>query len=145
MLIVAWGKSRPFLSIQAESLWRFTNTYISIAVSVHLHQIPQIHANFDPTGFILAFLLSLPVTSFIIHNIFTSLFLFRSLCREDPLGKEMASHSSILAWRIPWTEEPGRPQSMEVAKSRTRLSDVTLTFHFHALEEEMATHSGILA
>jgi len=32
--------------------------------------------------------------------------------QEDPLEKEMATHSSILAWRIPWTEEPGRPQSM---------------------------------
>ena len=32
----------------------------------------------------------------------------RSLGREDPLEKEMASHSSILAWKIPWTEEPGR-------------------------------------
>ena len=31
---------------------------------------------------------------------------------EDPLGKEIATHSSVLAWRIPWTEEPGRPQSM---------------------------------
>ena len=31
-----------------------------------------------------------------------------SLCREDPLEKEMAIHSSSLAWRIPWTEEPGR-------------------------------------
>ena len=31
---------------------------------------------------------------------------------EDPLEKGMATHSSILAWRIPWTEEPGRPQSM---------------------------------
>ena len=35
----------------------------------------------------------------------------RSLRREDPLEKEMATHSSILAWRIPWTEEPGRLQS----------------------------------
>ena len=34
------------------------------------------------------------------------------LGREDPLEKGMATHSSILAWRIPWTEEPGRPQSM---------------------------------
>ena len=34
------------------------------------------------------------------------------LGREDPLEKEMATHSSILAWRIPWTEEPGRLQSM---------------------------------
>ena len=36
----------------------------------------------------------------------------RSLGREDPLGKEMAIHSSTLAWKIPWTEEPGRLQSM---------------------------------
>ena len=35
-----------------------------------------------------------------------------SLGQEDPLEKEMATHSSILAWRIPWTEEPGEPQSM---------------------------------
>ena len=36
----------------------------------------------------------------------------RSLGWEDPLEKAMATHSSILAWRIPWTEEPGRLQSM---------------------------------
>ena len=36
----------------------------------------------------------------------------RSLGREDPLEKEMATHSSILVWKIPWTEEPGRLQSM---------------------------------
>ena len=36
----------------------------------------------------------------------------RSLGQEDPLEKEMATHSSTLAWRIPWREEPGRPQSM---------------------------------
>ena len=36
----------------------------------------------------------------------------RSLGREDPLEKEMATHSSPLAWKIPWTEEPGRLQSM---------------------------------
>ena len=35
----------------------------------------------------------------------------QSLGREDPLENEMATHSSILAWRIPWTEEPGRLQS----------------------------------
>ena len=32
--------------------------------------------------------------------------------REDPLEEEMATHSSVVAWRIPWTEEPGRVQSM---------------------------------
>jgi len=39
----------------------------------------------------------------------------QSLAREDPLEKEMAIHSSITAWEIPWTEEPGR-QSMGVTK-----------------------------
>ena len=37
--------------------------------------------------------------------------LVQSLGHEDPLEKEMATHSSILAWRIPWTEEPGKLQS----------------------------------
>ena len=36
----------------------------------------------------------------------------RSLGREDPLEKEMAIHSGTLAWKIPWTEKPGRPQSI---------------------------------
>ena len=40
-----------------------------------------------------------------------------SLGWEDPLEKEMATHSSILAWKIPWTEEPGRLQSMECKES----------------------------
>ena len=56
----------------------------------------------------------------------------------------MAPHSSTLAWKIPWTEEPGRLQSMG-SLSWTRLSDFTFTFHFHALEKEMATHSSVLA
>ena len=104
----------------------------------------------------------------------------------------MAPHSSILAWRIPWAEEPGGLQSMGslgvgtterlhfhfslacigegngnplqgsclenprdggawwaavhgVAKSQTRLSNFIFTFHFHAMEKEMATHSSVLA
>ena len=61
------------------------------------------------------------------------------------LEKAMAPHSSTLAWKIAWTEEPGGLQVHGVAKSRTRLSDFTFTFHFHALEEEMATHSSVLA
>ena len=95
------------------------------------------------------------------------------------LEKEMATHSSVLAWRIPGTEEPGgyhlwgcteldmtegngtplQYSCLEnpmdggawwaavhgVAKSRTRLSDFPFTFHFHALEKEMATHSSVLA
>ena len=41
-----------------------------------------------------------------------------SLGREDPLEKEMATHSSALAWRIPWREEPGRLQSMGAQRVR---------------------------
>ena len=50
----------------------------------------------------------------------------------------MAPHSRTLAWKIPWTEEPGGLQSMG-SLSQARLSDFTFTFHFHALEKEMAT------
>ena len=52
----------------------------------------------------------------------------------------MAPHCSTLAWKIPWTEEPGGLQSMGL-----RLSDFTCTFHFHALEKAMATHSSVPA
>ena len=58
--------------------------------------------------------------------------------------KAMAPHSSILAWKIPWMEEPGGLQSMG-SRSWTRLSNFTFTFHSHALEKEMATHSSVLA
>ena len=63
---------------------------------------------------------------------------------EGMLEKAMAPHSSTLAWKIPWMEEPGRLQSMGL-QSGARLSDFTFTFHFHALEKEMATHSSVLA
>ena len=68
----------------------------------------------------------------------------RSLGREIPLEKEMAPHSSTLAWKVPWMEEPGRLQSMG---SQTVGHDwaTSLSFHFHALEKEMATHSSVLA
>ena len=56
----------------------------------------------------------------------------------------MAPHSSTLVWKIPWTEDPGRLQSMG-SWSWTRLSDFPFTFHFHALEKEMATHFSVLA
>ena len=52
----------------------------------------------------------------------------------------MATHSSTLAWKIPWTEESSRLQSMGL-----RVSDFTFTFHILALEKEMATHSSVLA
>ena len=48
---------------------------------------------------------------------------FRSLGWEDPLEKEMATHSSMLAWKISWTEEPGGLQSHGVTKSQARLGD----------------------
>ena len=84
----------------------------------------------------------------------------------------MVPHSSAPAWEILWTEEPGgltgcgegngpplqyscQGNPMDggawwaavhgVSKSRTRLSDFTFTFHFHALEKEMAAHSNVLA
>ena len=44
---------------------------------------------------------------------------------EDALEKEMATHSSIFAWKNPWTEEPGQLQSLGSQKSWTRLSDLT--------------------
>ena len=56
----------------------------------------------------------------------------------------MAPHSSALAWKTPWAEEPGGLQS-KGSLSWTRLSDFPFTFHFHALEKEMTTHSSILA
>jgi len=43
----------------------------------------------------------------------------RSLGQEDPLEKEMATHSSTLVWKFPWAEEPGRLQSMGLLKSQT--------------------------
>ena len=52
----------------------------------------------------------------------------RSLDWEDPLEKEMATHSSILAWKTPWTEKLGRLQSMGCKES-----DMTEHLHFHFL------------
>ena len=50
----------------------------------------------------------------------------RALGWEDPLEKEMATHSRILAWRVPWTEEPGGLQCMS-----RKESDMTERLHFH--------------
>ena len=56
----------------------------------------------------------------------------------------MAPHSSTLAWKIPWTEEPGRLWSM--GSRRVRHAEwLPFTFHFHALEKEMLTHFSVLA
>ena len=56
----------------------------------------------------------------------------QSLGREDPLEKDMATHSSTLAWKTPWTEECCRLQSMG-SQSRTRLGDFTFFLFFKSL------------
>ena len=62
----------------------------------------------------------------------------QSLGLEDPLEKRMATHSSILAWKIPWTEEPGGLHTVHwVAKSQTRLSD----FHFLSYDHILSLKS----
>ena len=76
----------------------------------------------------------------IIHLVFYVLYILA--CKAE---KAMATHSSTLAWRIPWVEEPGRVQSMGSWRVWTRLSHFPFIFHFHALEKEMATHSSVLA
>ena len=62
----------------------------------------------------------------------------QTLVWEDPLEKEMAIHSSTLAWKIPWTEEPGATVH-GVAKSQTRLSDFTFTFENFKVFEPLIT------
>ena len=64
------------------------------------------------------------------------------MTRQLNTEKAMAPHSSTLACKIPWIEEPGGLQSMGLLRVR---HDFTFTLHFHALEKEMATHSSVLA
>ena len=71
---------------------------------------------------------------------FCLFFFFSNISFCIGVEKVMAPHSSTLAWKIPWTEEPGRLQSMG-SWSQTWLSDFTFTFHFLALKKELATHS----
>ena len=56
----------------------------------------------------------------------------------------MAPHSSTLAWKVRWMEEPAGLQSMGSLRVG-RLSNFPFTFHFHTMEKEMATHSSVLA
>ena len=60
----------------------------------------------------------------------------QSLGREDPLKKEMATHSSIIAWRMPWTEEPGGLWSMGLQESDTT---ERLNRHHHQVSQCSAT------
>ena len=55
----------------------------------------------------------------------------QSLGKEDPLGEGMATHSSMLAWRIPWTEEPGSLQSMGL--QRVDMTEATEHAHMHTV------------
>ena len=57
----------------------------------------------------------------------------------------MAPNSGTPAWKIPWMEESVRLQSIGLLRVRHDLSDFTFTFHFHALEKEVAAHSSVLA
>ena len=57
----------------------------------------------------------------------------------------MAPHSSTLAWKNSVDGGAWKAAVHGVAEGRTQLSDFTLTFHFHVLEKEMATHSSVLA
>ena len=57
----------------------------------------------------------------------------------------MAPHSSTLAWKDPMDRGAWWAAVHGIAKSRTQLSDFTFNFHFHELEEELATHSSVLA
>ena len=61
------------------------------------------------------------------------------------MEKAMAPHSSTLAWKIPWAEEPGRLQSMGSLRVGHDWATSLLLFLFHALEKEMATHPSVLA
>ena len=63
----------------------------------------------------------------------------QSLGWEDPLEKEMATHFSILAWKIPQMEKPGRLQSMGSQRVRTRLSDFTFFLFFIASLKQVGT------
>ena len=66
----------------------------------------------------------------------------QSLGWEDSLEKEMATQSSTLAWKIPWTEEPGRLQS-KGSKSRTRLSDFTFFTLYIQGQENSSAQPGV--
>ena len=69
----------------------------------------------------------------------------QSLGQEYLLEKGMATHSSITAWRIPWTEEPGGLQTREGHKKLDMTKQLTFSLYIPNLEKEMATHCSTLA
>ena len=86
------------------------------------------------------FLLSVP--PFLSQSLSNSLLFIPCHCW---LEKAMAPHSSTLAWKIRWMEEPGGLQSMGSWRFGHDWETSLFAFHFHALEKEMATHSSVLA
>ena len=68
----------------------------------------------------------------------------RYLVRKHPLEKGMATHSSIPAWRIPWTEEPGGTTAHGVAKSWTRLSNTHTQEYIHSAARGACRVAGAL-
>ena len=112
---------------------------------IHFKLIFMTDVNSGPISFFYRWLFSLPTQFIKGTNLFLRASLVaqrlkhlppmretwvRSLGQEDPLGKEMVTHSSILAWRIPWTEKPGRLQS---TGSQRVGHDFTFTFNLSLL------------
>ena len=125
------------LAISFPKLKRF-----SIIIYSHIFLAPFFLSSSEIT--IMQILVGWMLSQRLLQTVLIFFFLFCSVA-VVPLEKAMATHSSTLAWKIPWAEEPGRLQSHGVTKSRTQLRDFTFTFHFDALEKEMATHSSVLA
>ena len=103
---------------------------------------------FSPVLFIISFKVLHFTFRSVIHFELTFVMSIKALCLKKFYvyisEKAMATHSSTLAWKISWMEEPGRLQSMG-SLNWTRLSNFTFTFHFHSLQKEMAAHSSVLA
>ena len=68
----------------------------------------------------------------------------QSLSWDEPLKKEMATNSSILAWKIQWTEEPGELQSMGLQEGQIQLSDLTTTMRKTIFILMEVTNSSVL-
>ena len=78
------------------------------------------------------------------HKSVIILYIYIYMYLPSLLEKAMAPHSSTLAWKIPWMEEPGGLRSVGHEESDTT-KRLPFHFHFHALGKEMATHSSVLA
>ena len=125
------------LAISFPKLKRF-----SIIIYSHIFLAPFFISSSEVT--IMQILVGWMLSQRLLQTVLIFFFLFCSVAVVT-LEKAMAPHSSTLAWKIPWAEEPGMLQSHGVTKSQTRLNDFPFTFHFDALEKEMATHSSVLA